>query len=191
MTAVAAHDPRAQALTRPSAGRASRSASSRSSSPCRRSMVRTPVADRRPRAGRGRGSARAPSRGGERRLGWGAIVGGLVGLVGGDRGDEVGRGQPQAGRRLGRAARLDAALRDAADLRRARRPLLRALRRHQHRARGDDADRRVLRRLGRGHHRLVGRRHRHRDRRRRAVRARSTRCSRSRCAPTRSSPAPR
>ena len=43
-------------------------------------------------------------------------------------------------------------------LRRARRAVLRARRRDQHRARGDDADRRVLRRVGRGRHRLVGRR---------------------------------
>ena len=47
-------------------------------------------------------------------------------------------------------------LRDPADLRRDRRHVHRAQRRREHRARGDDADGRVLRDLGRGRERLVG-----------------------------------
>ena len=60
------------------------------------------------------------------------------------------------------ADRLDAALRDAAAVRRARRHRVRAQRGHQHRPRGHDADGRVLRHLRVGPARLVGRRHRRR-----------------------------
>ena len=52
--------------------------------------------------------------------------------------------------------RGDARQRDAADVRRDRRALLRAERRRQHRPRGDDADRSVLRHLGLGRDRQLG-----------------------------------
>ena len=111
-------------------------------------MVRSPVPIVAARAGRRSPPGALAARGGEKRLGWGAIASGLFGIAGGIAATQLGRGAPRGGRRLGRAAGLDAALRHAADARRARRALLRALRRHQHRARGHDADRRVLRRLG-------------------------------------------
>ena len=84
--------------------------------------------------------------------------------------DAVGRGQPRARGRLGRAAGRDPALRHAAAVRRARRPLLRACRRHQHRPRGHDAGRCVLRRARRRQDGLLGARDRDRDRRRRGDR---------------------
>ncbi len=163
----------------------------RSSSPCRRSWCA-----RRCRSsivalagGRGRrrsrsAAARSGSAGARSSPAWSGSPAAYAAT-------QSGESQPRGGRRLGRAAGLDAALRDAADVRRARRAVLRALRRHQHRARGHDADRRVLRRLGRGHHRLVAAGDRDRDRRRARSSPRCTRCSRSRSAPTRSSPAPR
>ena len=92
---------------------------------------------------------------------------------------------------VGRARRLDARLGDAADVRRDRRHVLRAQRRREHRPRGDDALRRVLRRARRRQVQLVGD-GRPRSRRSPAAASRScTRSSRSTCAPTRSSAAPR
>ena len=70
----------------------------------------------------------------------------------------VERREPQ--RRLQRlAARADVRLRDAARLRRDRRDVLRAKRRREHRPRGDDADGRVLGRLGRRQGRQLDRGH--------------------------------
>ncbi len=65
--------------------------------------------------------------------------------------------------------------------------VLRAQRGREHRPRGDDADGRVLRRLGRRRNRIVVRRAADRDGRRRRYWGSSTRSSRSTCAPTRSS----
>ena len=97
-------------------------------------------------------------RGGAKRVGWGAVVACVAGALGAYGAVNSGEAQPRARRRLVGAARRDAALRDAADVRGAGRRDLRARRRRQHRPRGDDADRRVLRRLGRGHHLELGRR---------------------------------
>ena len=82
--------------------------------------------------------------------------------------DPLERRTPRRRRRLGRAVRGDAPLCDAARLRVDRRPVLRALGRREHRPRGDDAHRRVLRRLGLGRDRRVAARARHRRARRRA-----------------------
>ena len=73
----------------------------------------------------------------------------------------------------GEPDRVDARLRDAADLRRDRRHVLRALGRREHRPRGDDADGRLLGDLGRGQDRLLGQRARHRNHLGRAARARA------------------
>ena len=101
------------------------------------------------------------------------------------------RRQARGRLRLVGALRRDAALRDAAHLRRGRRDVLRAHRRREHRPRGDDADGRVLRHPRRGQARLVVAR----PPRRRSSRAGrwrcSTPCSRSTSAPTRSSAARR
>ena len=102
-------------------------------------------------------------------------------------GDALERRQPRLRLRVGSPAGRHASLRDAAHVRRPRGPLLGAERRRQHRARGDDADRRVLRHLGRRRHRLVGARSRRRDGRRCACSVSCTRSSRSTSAPTRSS----
>ena len=69
--------------------------------------------------------------------------------------DALQRRQARDRRRLVGPLRGDAALRDAAHLRRDRRHVLRALGRRQHRPRGDDADGRVLRRPRRRQDRLV------------------------------------
>ena len=82
---------------------------------------------------------------------------GLLGIVARRARDALVVGAPRPGRRLERARRGDAPLRDAADVRGDRRPLLRAQRRDQRRARGDAADRRVLRHLGRDLGALAGR----------------------------------
>ena len=142
---------------------ASRSACWRSSSPCRRCTVRSivPVVAARACSADGRGDLAVG--GGERRLGW----------CGDGRRRSAGSPAASPPTQSGAAhleqvvvwgALLASTLRYATPLifARARRAVLRAQRRHQHRARGDDADRRVLRRLGRGHHGLVGRRARDR-----------------------------
>ena len=86
----------------------------------------------------------------------------------------------------------DARLRDAAHLRRARRPLLRAQRRRQHRPRGDDADRARSSASGAPTRPdSLGARAPDRDAGRRRCSRSSTRSSRSTCAPTRSSAARR
>ncbi len=104
-----------------------------------------------------------------------------------DRGDALGRRQPRARGRLVGAVRGDAALRDAAAVRGARRAVLRAQRGHQHRPRGHDADGRLLGDLGRRGDRLVGGRAADRHGLGRRCWRSSTRSSRSACAPTRSS----
>ena len=140
----------------------------------------------RARPRRDRLGAFALSRG-ERRLGWGAVVAGVARHALGYLATRSSVEQPRSGRRLVGALRRDAALRDAARLRRDRRDLLRAERRREHRPRGDDADGRLLRHLGRRQVELVGARAARR-RRRPARSSRScTRSSPSTCAPTRSS----
>ena len=99
--------------------------------------------------------------------------------------------QARERRRLVGAVRRHVPLRHAAHLRGARRDVQRALRRRQHRPRGDDADGRLLRHPRRGQARLVVARPDRRDPLRRADGARCTRCSRSTCVRTRSSAAPR
>ena len=125
---------------------------------------------------------------GETRLGGFAIAFGFLGGLGGLWAQGVDEATLE-GRADGRAAGLDAAFRDAACVRGDGRHLLRALRRREHRARGDDARRRVLRRLGVDLERHLGRRAADGDALRRAARARPRRSSRSTCAPTRSSAA--
>ena len=101
------------------------------------------------------------------------------------------RGPPRPGDRLVGAHGRDAPLRDAARLRRDGRHLLRAQRRREHRPRGDDALRRLLRDPRRRQVQLVGS-SACSARRSRARRSRSsTPSSRSTFAPTRSSAAPR
>ena len=86
-------------------------------------------------------------------------------------GAPVGRKQPERG--LQRVDhRLDARLRDATHLRRARRHVLGAERRREHRPRRDDADGRVLRDLRRRQNRLLVPRDPDRDARRRSDGAR-------------------
>ena len=162
-------------------GGRSPSASSRSSSRCRRSRCArrsSSVAIARARDGGRRLAAIAV---GERRLGWGAIVAGAARAGGRLRGHAVGRVATSSAVVVW-GALLAATLRYATPL------IFGALgglfsersRRDQHRARGHDADGRVLRRVGRGPHELVDPRHRDRDRRRARSSARCTRCSRSR-----------
>ena len=151
---------------RASASTGSFSARWASGSRCRRSQSRSTGGAGRARdprdRGRASGRARAASggsvgrdRGGRPRASRSALL--ATQLVG---------DSPRQGRRLERALRGDAPLRDAALLRRDRRPLLRAQRRRQHRARGDAAERRLLRPLGGdlgtqlGGQRGVARRHR-------------------------------
>ena len=93
---------------------------------------------------------------GERRIGGYAIAAGVARAADRLLRDALEHDEARHRRRLGRALRGDAALRDAARVRRARRPLLGALGRREHRPRGDDAHGRVLRRLGLGRHRLLG-----------------------------------
>ena len=95
---------------------------------------------------------------GARRLGWGAVCRGRDRRDRRGRGDAVGRGEPRGRRRLVGAGRGDAALRDAAGVRRARRRDQRARGRREHRPRGHDADGRVLRDLRRGPARRLVRR---------------------------------
>ena len=99
---------------------------SRRSSRCRRSRPHPGRADRdRPRRADDRASARGSAASGgsaatrSRRA--------SLGLVIGVPRDPVERREPRRGRRLGRAVRSDASVRDAARLRVARRPVLRAL----------------------------------------------------------------
>ena len=107
--------------------------------------MRSPVAVGRARAGRGRARRVDGARGPEApRLGRGGGGRDRRGRRG--RRDAVGRGEPRARHRLVRAGRRDAALRDAAGVRRARRGDQRARGRREHRPRGHDADGRVLRR---------------------------------------------
>ena len=101
-----------------------------------------------------------PGRGEAARLG--CCRGGRRGHRGRYRCDQVRCRQPRARGRLVGAVRGDAALRDAAAVRRARRPAVRAQRRHQHRPRGHDADGRLLGRLGGRGHRLLAARPAHR-----------------------------
>ncbi len=100
---------------------------------------------------------------GEKRLGWCVAVGAFLAIPAGAIATFSGLGNLETVVRVVGADRGDAALRDAAHLRRDRRPLLRAQRRRQHRARGDDADRRLLRDLGRRQDRELGGRARDRD----------------------------
>ena len=92
---------------------------------------------------------------GERRIGWGAVASGVIGMAAG-----VGATQASA-QHLDDAVQLvDARVRlsladHGARLRRDRRHVLGAKRRREHRARGDDVDGRILRRLGSRPHRLV------------------------------------
>ena len=92
---------------------------------------------------------------GERRFGWYAIAAAVFGFGLAYLATRSERRQARDRRRLVGALRGDAPLRDAADLRRARRDVLRALRRREHRSRGDDADGRLLRDHGGGQARLV------------------------------------
>ena len=94
---------------------------------------------------------------GLRRLGWGAVAAGLIGLALGVLATRSSVGNLNiVFTRV--ADRVDVRLLDAARLRRDRRHVLRAQRRREHRARGHDADGRVLggvrrrqgRQLGRG-----------------------------------------
>ena len=119
-------------------------------------LVRTLVPSLVLALGRRRRSASSRCAAGEKRVGWGAVVACVAGVARRLRRGQLGRRQPRARRRLVGAARGDAALRDAADVRRARRRDVRARGRRQHRPRGHDADRRVLRRLGRRRHRRAG-----------------------------------
>ena len=103
---------------------------------------------RRAAPGRSRGesggSARTPSASG--------VLGGTLGLLAST--PAAGTSAPRSsGRRL---IAVDARQRDAAHLCGARRALLGAQRRREHRARGDDAHRRVLRDLGLGRDRQLG-----------------------------------
>ncbi len=130
-------------------------------------------------------------RGNARRLAWFAIVISVLGIGLGLPRHPFERGPPRPGDRLVGAHRRDAPLRDAARLRCDGRHLLRAQRRREHRARGDDALRRLLRDPRRRQVQLLGARPALRG----ASRARrshsSTPSSRSTFAPTRSSAAPR
>ena len=93
---------------------------------------------------------------GERRWGWGAILAGVLGIV---LGVAAARGSmtPPRGRvRVVEPHRGDPQVGDAADLRRDGWALFRAQRRREHRARGDDADGRVLRGLGVGRSSATG-----------------------------------
>ena len=94
---------------------------------------------------------------GRGRLGAAAVAAGVLGGDARRARDAAGRGEPRRGGRLVGADRGDARERDAADLRRDRRTLLRAERRREHRPRGDDAHRRVLRHLGLGRRPAAGR----------------------------------
>ena len=123
-------------------GAASRSASRRLGRRCRRSDAGR---DRRAR------SASSRSLGGtgvdhpRRAAAGGAIASGVLGFAVGYLATRSEHRQARDRRRLVGALRRDAPLRDAAHLRRDRRHVLRALRRREHRPRGDDADGRVLR----------------------------------------------
>ena len=101
-------------------------------------------------------------------------------------GSDEGHGLPRRGRQR-RSFRRHDPLRHSARVRRDGRHLLRALRCHQRRPRGDDALGRLLRDLGGGLERLVGRRDPHGHGLRRGCSRSSTRSSPSTCAPTRSS----
>ena len=130
-------------------------------------------------------------RGDARRLAWFAIVISVLGIGLGLPRHPLERRPPRPGHRLVGADGRDAPLRDAARLRRDGRHLLRAQRRREHRPRGDDALRRVLRDPRRRQVQLVAARPPLRGALGRRVRARSTPSSRSTSAPTRSSAAPR
>ena len=166
------------------------SASSRRSSPIPPIQARAiDLADPRRRRRRGRsGSGRSPAA--ARRLGYGAVAAGMLGIGLGILATRSASGNLNAVFDAD-ADRADVRVRDAAHLRRDRRDVLRAQRRREHRPRGDDADGRLLGRLRRRQGRHLGRRPPRGDGRRRPARAHLRATSRSTCAPTRSSAAPR
>ena len=92
---------------------------------------------------------------GERRIGWGAVASGVIGIAAGVAATQASAQHLDDAVQLVHArVRLPVAD-HRARLRRDRRHVLGAKRRREHRARGDDADGRVLRRLGSRPHRLV------------------------------------
>ena len=106
------------------------------------------------------------------RVGWGAVATGRTRYRAGGPRHEVERRQPRPGLHC-EPDRLDARLRDPADLRGDRRHVLRALRRREHRARGNDADGRLLGDLGRRQDGILDHRCPDRDGLRRPPRARA------------------
>ena len=108
-----------------------------------------------PRVPRGAARGLDASAAGERRLGFGAVAAGLIGIGARPAATRSSTGNLDQVFTRG-ADRVDARLRDAARLRRDRRDVLRAQRRREHRPRGHDADGRVLGDLGRGQGRVAG-----------------------------------